>query len=135
MGRARTGEVISADRLTAAAADTLRAFRDDAYARGAIGEWQRALAILRYIDGEPVVDVADAFDVGRSTMNDWMRGYSREGLEGLRAAKPGRSTSRLSSSERVEFGAIVEAGRSLPVRRPDAGRTSSGSRGASSASP
>ena len=43
-------------------------------------------------------------------MNGWLRRYAREGVEGLRSGKPGRSESRLSEAQREELAVLVESG-------------------------
>ena len=110
MARSKTGEAIPAERRTVESIAELEGFRDESRAHGDLWEWLRARAVLGYVAGQRVVDLAGQLDVGRSTVNDWLRWYAREGVEGLRSGKPGRSESRLSEAQREELAALVEAG-------------------------
>lgn len=110
MVRAKTGQAIPPDRRTPVALASLEAFRDEAGRRGALDEWRRAQAVLGYIAGRRVVDIAESLDARRTTVTNWLRWYTLHGLEGLRTAKPGKSEPRLSPEQREELAAIVEAG-------------------------
>ncbi len=72
--------------------------------------WRRARAILSYAAGERVVAIALHLGVGRATVNDWLRWYAREGAAGLLTAKPGKSVSRLSPTQRDELGRVLDEG-------------------------
>ena len=110
MARSRTGEAIPVERRTAENIAELERFRDESRAHGFLWEWLRARAVLGYVNGQRVVDLAGQLEVGRSTMNGWLRRYAREGVEGLRSGKPGRSESRLSEAQREELAVLVESG-------------------------
>lgn len=110
MARSRTGQAVPAERRTAESVAALGSFRDESRAGGDLWEWLRARAVLGYIAGQRVVDLAEQLEVGRSTVNDWLRWYSREGVDGLRSGRPGRSDPRLSEAQRAELAALVDAG-------------------------
>ena len=58
MARSKTGEAISEARRTPAAQKKLRAFISDAERRGDLLEWQRGRAVLGYIAGKRVIELA-----------------------------------------------------------------------------
>lgn len=110
MARSKNGEAIPPERCTAEAVSALLALRDEARADGRLDVWLRVRAVAGYIEGRRVVELAELLEVGRSTINDWLKWYAREGVEGLRTAKPGKARPRLSVKQCEELGAIVEAG-------------------------
>ena len=59
MGRARTGEAISADRRTPTARRTLVRFIEAAEKRGDLDCWRRGRAVLGYVDKRPAMDFAE----------------------------------------------------------------------------
>lgn len=110
MGRSRTGQAIPASQCSPEALRELSAFGNERLAAGDLLAWRRARAIQSYAAGERVVDIARHLDVGRATVNDWLRWYAREGAEGLRTAKRGKSVSRLGPSQREELGRVLDEG-------------------------
>lgn len=110
MARAKNGEAIPPDRRTSAALAVLEAFRHAASRHGALDEWRRAQAVLAYVGGRRVVDIAESLDASRTTVTNWIRWYTLYGVEGLRTAKPGKSEPRLSPEQREELATIVDAG-------------------------
>ena len=69
MARAKNGEAISPDGRTAAAKKKLRRFTDAAKKRGDLSAWRRGRAVLGYIDGRRVVELATELDVTRGAIN------------------------------------------------------------------
>ncbi len=110
MGRARNGEAIRRERLTAAEVGQLRRLLTEAKASKDLATWRRAHCVLGYIDGQTVIAMAKALDIDRSAITKWFAWYSAEGAEGLRTAPlPGRAP-RLSAEQRAEVARVVEAG-------------------------
>lgn len=110
MARSKTGQAIPAHRRTAGALEELGAFGEGRRVSGDLLAWRRARAILSYAAGERVVAIALHLGVGRATVNDWLRWYAREGAAGLLTAKPGKSVSRLSPTQRDELGRVLDEG-------------------------
>ena len=81
MARSKTGEAIPAEQRTAASIAELERFRDECRAHGDLWEWLRARAVLGYVGGQRVVDLAVRLEVGRSTVNGWLRRYARRGVD------------------------------------------------------
>ena len=102
MGRSRNGQAVPPERGTPEAIRELTAFAESARQTGRVDVWVRARAILTYIAGERVVNIARNLGKGRATINDWLRWYAREGCEGLRAAWPVRLPADRSPAYRVE---------------------------------
>lgn len=110
MARSKNGEAIPPERRTAEAVAALHALRDNARSAGRLDVWLRARAVSGYIEGRRVVELAELLEVGRSTINDWLKWYAQEGVEGLQTAKPGKARPKLSVQQREALGAIVDAG-------------------------
>jgi transposase len=70
----------------------------------------RARAILGYIEGRRVVDLAAELDVTRGSVNRWLQWYEAMGVEGLLTGTPPGPSPKLSEAQRDELTAIVEAG-------------------------
>jgi transposase len=110
VGRSKTGEAISAHRRTPTARRKLRSFVDAAEKRADLDCWRRGRAVLGYLDGRRVVDLAIEADVTRGSVNRWLQWYEALGVEGLLTGIPPGAAPRLSDAQRVELTAIVEAG-------------------------
>jgi transposase len=110
MARSRNGQAVAPERRTPEAVAELEAFGEQLKAAGDLKAWVRARAILSYIGGERVVVIARHLGIGRTTVNDWLRWYAREGIEGLRTGKPGRSEPRLKGAQREELARRLDAG-------------------------
>ena len=110
MGRARNGEAIRRERLTAPEVGRLRKLLVEVKASKDLATWRRAHCVLGYIDGQTVIAMARALDIDRSAITKWLAWYSAEGAEGLRTTpQPGRAP-RLSAEQRAEVARAVEAG-------------------------
>jgi transposase len=108
--RAKTGQAISAPRRTPSAIAALEAFLTDASARGDLGEWRRAKAVLGYIQGKRVVVLTSELDVKRNSINTWLRWYEAAGVDGLRSRKAPGPAPKLSAEQLDDLGQIIEAG-------------------------
>lgn len=110
MTRTKKGEAISASRKTLAARKRLRRFIAAANQRGDLAVWKRGRAVLGYIDGRRVIELAEELDVTRGAINRWLQWYEAEGVEGLVTGKaPGRAP-RLSEFQRRLLGVLIEGG-------------------------
>ena len=65
----------------------LREFICEAEARGGLDEWRRGQAILGYIDGRRVVDLAKEAGRSRGSVNRWLQWYESIGVDGLLTGK------------------------------------------------
>src|SRR2546427_11686804 len=110
MGRARNGEAICAERLTAAELRRLRGLLDEAKADKDLATWRRAHCVLGYIDGQTVISMAAALDIDRSAITKWLAWYSAEGADGLRTTSPPGRAPFLSQEQRDEVARVVEGG-------------------------
>jgi transposase len=72
--------------------------------------WRRARAILGYIDGRRVVDLAAELGITRGSVNRWLRWYETLGVTGLLTGKPPGPAPRLSEAQRDALTALIEDG-------------------------
>jgi len=110
MARSKNGQAISTARRSPEEIFKLTTLLETARAAGDLGTWRRAKAISDYIGGARVVEVARFLDVGRSSINTWLRWYETLGADGLRTGKPTGAPPRLSPEQREELTATIEAG-------------------------
>jgi transposase len=94
---------------TSAARRRLRGFIKGV-AKSDVKAWKRGKAVLGYLEGQSVIDLAAQFDVTRGSVNRWLQWYNTMGLDGLRTVKPPGRPPRLSSAQRSKLAEIVEAG-------------------------
>lgn len=110
MARAKNGEAISPAGRTAAAKKQLRRFTDAAKKRGDLEAWRRGRAVLGYIDGRRVIEMATDLDVTRGAINRWLQWYESMGVEGLVTGKAPGPAPKLTDSQRDLLSALVELG-------------------------
>lgn len=110
MARSKNGEAISARRRTPAARKKLRRFIRQRAKHGDLDEWRRGRAVLRYIEGRRVIEIAAELDVTRGSVNRWLQWYEAMGIGGLRTATPPGPARKLTEAQRGELTALVEAG-------------------------
>jgi transposase len=110
VGRARTGEAISAKRRTPTARKKLRRFVAAAEGRGDLDCWRRGRSVLGYIEGRRVVDLAAEAGVTRGSVNRWLQWYEALGIDGLLTGISPGAPPRLSEEQRAELAALVEGG-------------------------
>lgn len=110
MARSKNGEAISARRRSTSARKKLRRFIRERKAASDLKAWRRGLAVLGYINGRRVVNLATEYDVTRGSVNRWLQWYEAMGVEGLRTEKPPGPTPKLDAAQREELAAVVDAG-------------------------
>jgi transposase len=110
MARSRNGEAISGSGRSPAARRKLRRFIRQRAKAGDLAEWRRGRALLGYIEGRRVVELASELDVARGSVNRWLGWYEAMGLEGLVTATAPGPAAKLAEAQRQELVALVEAG-------------------------
>ncbi len=113
MARSRTGEAISPGRRTAGAQKKLREFVAEAKGRGDLDAWRRGRAILGYIEGRRVVELAAELDVTRGSVNRWLQWYEASGVEPA-CRTPLRDDVRVPLVTAALPGAVIET-RAVPT--------------------
>lgn len=110
MARSKTGEAISPARRTPQARKQLRRFIDAARRRSDLEAWCRGRAILGYIEGRRVIELAAELEVSRGSINRWLGRYEAMGVEGLlTGTAPGRAP-RLTKEQLDELARLIDAG-------------------------
>ena len=71
--------------------------------------WRRGRAVLGYIEGRRVVELAVELDVSRGSVNRWLQWYEAMGIEGLLTATPPGPPFKLSEAQRAELAALIDA--------------------------
>ena len=110
MGRCKNGEAIRPAGRSAAARKTLRRFLDEAQGANDLDVWRRARAVLGYIEGRRVVDLAAELAVTRGSVNRWLQWYEALGVEGLVTGTPPGPVPKLSDAQRGELTVLIESG-------------------------
>jgi transposase len=110
MARSKTGEAISQKGRFPSARKKLRRFIHAAEKADDLGRWRRGRAVLGYIEGRRVEEMAGELGVDRSSINRWLQWYEGMGVEGLVTGHaPGRAP-RLTADQRTRLVELVEAG-------------------------
>ena len=110
MARSKNGQAISAVRRTVEERMALAVLLETSRASGDLATWRRAKAMSDYVAGVRVVDLAKQLDMGRSTINTWLRAYETEGVDGLLTGKPPGATPRLTSDQHDRLKETLKAG-------------------------
>jgi len=110
MARSKNGEAISARGRSPSARKKLRRFIRQRVKERKLDEWRRGRAVLGYIEGRSVVDLAVELDVTRGSVNRWLQRYDALGIEGLVTATPPGRPPKLAVAQRNEIAALVDAG-------------------------
>jgi putative transposase len=110
MARSKKGEAISGPGRSPSARKKLRKFIRTKLKEGDLGAWRRARAVLGYIGGRRVVDLAVEADVTRGSVNRWLQWYEAAGLEGLITETAPGPAPKLSEEQRLELTVLIEAG-------------------------
>jgi transposase len=110
MARARTGEAISARGRSPSAKRNLRRFIRERAQSNELDEWRRARAILGYIEGRRVIDIAAELGVTRGSVNRWLQWYEARGILGLETMTAPGPAYKLGEPQRLELIELVEAG-------------------------
>jgi transposase len=108
--RSKNGEAISADRRNPSAIRNLQKFIRERESDNELDEWRRARAILGYIEGRRVIDIAAELRVTRGSVNRWLQWYEAKGVEGLKTVISPGPAYKLGEPERIELMGIIEAG-------------------------
>ena len=108
--RSKTGEAIIPQRRTSAALKELRRFIEESQQSNDLDRWRRGRAMLGYIEGRSVIDMAKEYDVDRSSINRWMGWYNAMGVDGLETGVPPGATPRLSDEQTQELIQLIETG-------------------------
>jgi transposase len=110
MARSKTGEAISAKRRSRTSRGTLMRFIERAKKAGRLDEWLRGRAVLGYIEGKRVVDLAEALSVTRGSVNRWLGWFEKLGIPGIRTRLPPGVPPKLSSEQQLELTKLIDAG-------------------------
>jgi transposase len=110
VARSKNGEAIGERGRSPTGRRRLRKFIREREKAGDLDEWRRGKAVLGYIEGERVVDLAARFDVTRGSVNRWLQWYEAMGVEGLRTGAPPGPSPKLNEAQRAELTALVEGG-------------------------
>jgi transposase len=108
--RSKKGEAISPAGRTAAAQKKLRRFIVAADRRGDLDAWRRGHAVLGYIKGRRVIEMADELGVTRGAINSWLRWYEADGVSALVTGVAPGATPKLSEAQRQKLGELIDAG-------------------------
>ena len=110
MARARTGEAIGTDGRVPSRLKTLKSWTNNRQRDGSLDEWRRGRAVLQYIEGWRVIDIAAMLGVTRGSVNRWLQWYEAMGIEGLVTAKAPGAAPKLNEEQREVLAKLVDAG-------------------------
>lgn len=110
MARSKNGEAISPQGRSPSARKKLRSFIRNAEKRGCLDEWRRGRAVLGYIEGRTVIQLASEAGVSRGSVNRWLQWYESAGVEGLVTGKAPGPAPKLTEQQRDELTDLIEAG-------------------------
>jgi transposase len=110
MARSKTGEAISEGRRTPAALQKLRRFIADAERRGDLDEWRRGRAVLGYLDGRRVIELAAELGKTRGALNRWLQWYETRGVEGLQTRYAPGPAPKLDAEQQRVLTQLIEDG-------------------------
>jgi transposase len=110
MARSKNGEAISPARRRGKDLQRLRALLSEAGLSGDLKMWRRAKAVLGYICGKSVIELAVELDVNRSAINKWLIWYEDDGAQGLRTRMRPGAAPRLDDTQRDQLVALIEQG-------------------------
>lgn len=110
MTRSKTGEAVGASRRTSAARKKLRRFIKAGEKRSDLPAWRRGRAVLAYIEGRRVIELAAELDVTRGAINRWLQWYEAAGVEGLLTGKAPGPSPKLNEDQLVELASQIGEG-------------------------
>ena len=99
MARSKKGEAIGPAGRSPSGQRNLRKFIRLAEKSGDLGRWRRGRAVLGYIHGRPVTELAAEAGVTRGSVNRWLQWYEAMGVEGLVTGKRPGPAPRLDKIE------------------------------------
>ena len=108
--RAKPGKAIQPRWTTRHELAKLNALIVEAKKEGDLLTWRRTKAVRDYIRGKTVLTIIVELEVVRASVNQWLRWYDTAGTEALRPRKAPGTAPRLSSAQREELGAVIDAG-------------------------
>ena len=108
--RAKNGEAISPKGASPSGRRNLRRFIREAEKRGDLDQWRRGRAVLGYIEGRRVIELAGEAGVTRGSVNRWLQWYEAMGVPGLVTGRAPGPAPKLSEEQQDELGAWIEAG-------------------------
>jgi transposase len=77
---------------------------------GDLNLWRRAKAVLSYLRGGRVIEIAEQLEVTRGSVNRWLQWFDAQGTEGLKPRKAPGPEPRMSPEQLSELATIIEAG-------------------------
>ena len=107
---ARSGTALKPSRRTRRSLERVRGFSKGAKSRQDLAEWWRARAVISYIEGTSVINIAENLGVTRGSVNRWLQWYNVCGLDGLRTGDRSGRPPRLTTEQRSKLVALIEAG-------------------------
>jgi transposase len=110
MARSKNGEAISERGRTPSARKKLRRFIRQRLKEQDLDGWRRGRAVLGYLEGRRVVELAAEADVTRGSVNRWLQWYEAAGLSGLLTGTAPGPAPKLTEQQRLELGALIESG-------------------------
>lgn len=108
--RAKTGCAISPGNRTRPARRRLQRFIEEQKKANNLDAWRRGRAVLGYIEGRRVIDLAKEADVTRGSVNRWLQRYEAEGIDGLISRPRPGPARKLSDEQLSELAYLIEAG-------------------------
>lgn len=110
MARSRNGEAIGPRGRSPSGRKKLRRLIRTALKRNDLDVWRRGRAVLGYIEGQRVLDLASELGVTRGSVNRWLQWYEAMGVAGLLTDKPPGPAPRLNEGQRAELTSLIEEG-------------------------
>lgn len=110
MARSKTGEAISGKRRSRTSRSALGRFIARAKKNGDLDEWRRGRAVLGYLEGKRVIELAELLGVTRGSVNRWLGWYDRLGIPGIRTRIAPGVPPKLSAEQQQELGDLIDAG-------------------------
>jgi transposase len=103
-------KAIAPRRKTWKARQQLRKAAAAAKSKGDHGKWRRCKAVLSYLEGEGVIEIAKHLDAARSSIYGWLDWYNACGLGGLEAGKSTGRPPQLSDEQKEALATAIDAG-------------------------
>jgi transposase len=110
MARSKNGEAIGEGGCSPSAVRKLRRLIRVALKRNDLDVWRRGRAVLEYVEGRRVVEIAEGLQVTRGSVNRWLQWYEAMGVAGLLTATPPGPARKLSDGQRTELTMLIEEG-------------------------
>jgi transposase len=82
----------------------------DRRGKGNLETWRRAKAVLSYLRGGRVIEIAEQLGVTRGSVNRWLQWFDAQGTGGLKPRKAPGPQPRMSVEQLNELATIIEAG-------------------------